>query len=319
MFSVKVTVTLVGLSWVFYGVDFINLAQGWHRVMPSWVLAAVCLQFIALGFGMSRWWVLCNYLEESNIPLKTIASGYFLGLTFNQFLPTSVGGDVVRTYAVYKEGHAGKNLIAAGIMDRLLGILMLLSLAMFTISFRPEFPFNAEIRYSLFPIVTVGVSAFLLFINDKSRTLLINFFEALNVKRKISVVKELVSIALSFGGAGKTLLMALIFSFLLQLSMVFSYMCLAQGLSIQVTLMDLVVLISIVYVAASLPISLGGLGLREGVFVALLVMLGVDKESATILSLLYLAVLWFSCIPGLLVFLGDRSLVPTREQMVIAP
>jgi hypothetical protein len=66
------------------------------------------------------------------------------------------------------------------------------------------------------------------------------------------------------------------------------------------------VAIPAVFLAASLPVSIGGLGVREGTLVGMLVTAGADLKTAINLSLAYLLVLWISSVPGALVILSSR-------------
>ena len=65
----------------------------------------------------------------------------------------------------------------------------------------------------------------------------------------------------------------------------------------------------------AIPISLGGLGLREVSTVGLLVWMGADPQAALTLSLVFLAVSWISVIPGVFtaVHYGFRSFTPEDQ------
>jgi uncharacterized membrane protein YbhN (UPF0104 family) len=55
------------------------------------------------------------------------------------------------------------------------------------------------------------------------------------------------------------------------------------------------------------PVSIGGLGIREGTLVGMLVAAGTNLQLAISLSLVYLLVLWLSALPGALVLLFGRT------------
>ena len=77
-----------------------------------------------------------------------------------------------------------------------------------------------------------------------------------------------------------------------------------MGLQVPITVYFAAV--PLAFVAASVPISLGGLGVREGVLAGLMMAAGVDKHGAVALAVLFLAVLWVSVLPGLLLFVRSR-------------
>jgi len=63
------------------------------------------------------------------------------------------------------------------------------------------------------------------------------------------------------------------------------------------------VAVPVVMLLHVLPISLGGLGVREAGTVGMLVWLGADQQQALALSLVLLGLLWLSVLPGLLLSL----------------
>jgi len=97
------------------------------------------------------------------------------------------------------------------------------------------------------------------------------------------------------------------FAAAMQTLVIATYYLLASGIGIELSLITLFAFVSMVQVAASLPISLGGLGIREGVLVALLAGIGVDIQLGVALSLLFLLTLWLCSLPGAVVMLLKRT------------
>ena len=97
---------------------------------------------------------------------------------------------------------------------------------------------------------------------------------------------------------GPLLFNALVMTVVLQSLVISAYIMLALGTGLDLPVITFFALIPIVVLASNLPISLGGLGVREGVLVALLVVVGVDEQQAISLSLLYLFINWIATLPG---------------------
>lgn len=87
-------------------------------------------------------------------------------------------------------------------------------------------------------------------------------------------------------------------SVLSQLTWVLVLVLLAPGLGVHLPVLQLVVVLMLVSLVSSLPISLGGLGAREGAMMSLLLPLGVDAASVLALSVAYLVALWSCTLPG---------------------
>jgi uncharacterized protein (TIRG00374 family) len=88
---------------------------------------------------------------------------------------------------------------------------------------------------------------------------------------------------------------------------ILTYYLIGHGLGLGLSLTTYLVAIPVVFLAASLPISIGGLGIREGTLVGMLVAAGAELQLAVNLSLLYLIVFWISTLPGALVPLLSRA------------
>ncbi|MEM9163480.1 MAG: lysylphosphatidylglycerol synthase domain-containing protein [Cyanobacteria bacterium P01_F01_bin.4] len=92
-------------------------------------------------------------------------------------------------------------------------------------------------------------------------------------------------------------------SFILQLGIVVYHFLIARQLGISVSFLALLVFIPIVVVITLLPISLGGLGLKEGLWIYLFSRVGLSSEEALLLSLTVTLLGWLLSVPGGLILL----------------
>jgi uncharacterized protein (TIRG00374 family) len=304
----KIVITVACVFWIVDGVDLPGLASSWEGAKLNWVFVALSCQFLALGVGIFRWHTLLNHDAKQKIVLTLTSNAYFVGLAFNQFLPTSVGGDVVRAYLIYRQGSEAKHVISAGIADRLIGMLSMLTMALVAASMWSSFEYTEEILKVLTPLVSGGWLMITLLAFNRSRGLIQAQLGWMGTSRLVTLIRNVILALISFTASPRLILKTVALSAVLQIVIVFAYWFLAKSLQIEIGFLELLLIISITYTAASLPISLGGLGVREGVFVALLLTLGVDKVLATSLSLAYLGVLWASCIPGVLLIITNWSM-----------
>jgi len=116
-------------------------------------------------------------------------------------------------------------------------------------------------------------------------------------------IVDSVLLCYSYRSQPALLLLAALISVLAQSLIILAFVLLGHGIGLDVPVATYFVIVPIVFVAAMLPISLGGLGVREGVLVGLLIAFGADRQLAIGLSLLYLFVLWLSTLPGAAVLL----------------
>ena len=88
-----------------------------------------------------------------------------------------------------------------------------------------------------------------------------------------------------------------------QLLVVLILLILAPGLGVHLPTFQFTVVLMLVFLVSSLPISLGGLGAREGAMMSLMLPLGFDAAAVLALSVAYLLVLWSCTLPGVFMLL----------------
>src|ERR1044071_8257627 len=94
----KLIVSLGILAYIF--TKFVDIRQlGTTLVRANWFYftAAVFVYFLVSGLSAYRWHLLVKP-QDLTVPFRKILAFYFLGMYFNFFLPSSIGGDVFKVY-----------------------------------------------------------------------------------------------------------------------------------------------------------------------------------------------------------------------------
>ena len=90
----------------------------------------------------------------------------------------------------------------------------------------------------------------------------------------------------SFKEYKMALVKILVFSFLLQFAVILNYYLAARALGVELGLASFLFIVPVVTIIAMLPISIGGIGLRENSLVLIMIALGAASDKATLVSLL---------------------------------
>jgi glycosyltransferase 2 family protein len=300
--AVKLAVTAALVTWLLHDVGLSGLAEASQKVSLSALAVALAIQFLAYAVALWRWWLLLRYADV-NVPYLSVKPAYYLGLFFNQLLPTGVGGDAVRTYHLYRKGIALRPLVGSALMDRLIGLFSMIYLAIGGLLVAQTFMLPADGRIALAAFAVAAILGFLVLFLPPTYDLLRRPLVRWQHLPVVGILSDILEICHSYGRAPALLSGALILSFLMQSMEVTIYMLLGHDLGLDMLVATYFAIVPLTFVAASLPISLGGLGVREGVFVGLMVTAGVDKSLAVALAVLFLAILWTSVLPGLWLFL----------------
>lgn len=235
-------------------------------------LAWALLCYLALQLlGIYRWQILARAMGFDRF-FGQYASYYFAGLFFNLFLPTTVGGDVSRCY--YLAGERGRFMSAliTVLADRGCGMMAMMSIASVALIFSTSVSVPSWIV-----IFTVGTSAFLL------AGLILPFMAPALFQRK--------GFPIQYWERPTALFSALSLSLVIQLAVVGINYLIGEALRLTIPMGFYFVFTPLVMAVSMAPISLNGLGVREGAYVFFLLQAEVDEAKALAFALSWLILL----------------------------
>ncbi len=293
---------------LFYLVTFLD----WERikgVMPQLRLEYIWQGFICLFisiFIMSiRWSVL---LHQFSIKQSIMDSWrfYLIGFFYGILLPGVVGGDIVRLGLSVKEHRGGKTFLATSVFfERSCGLLVILMIAAVAVLLSPSLLQGEPVllnSISIFALVFILIF-FIFFVAIKfipDGMLTVNIDHGKTYSTLIDLLHHFKR--MSF----KVIILILSLSFLAHAMDILGSYYLAKALHINQPLSFFFIVIPVVYMATLLPISLGGLGIREGVLAFLLINAGVPGSDAVLLGfLIYINRVVFALLGGGLHMFGS--------------
>ncbi|MEK7313756.1 MAG: lysylphosphatidylglycerol synthase transmembrane domain-containing protein [Deltaproteobacteria bacterium] len=285
---VKVAVSAALLYALFRKTDFNAFLNAVSSVSVFYAALAVLIYFTVQCVSAYRWSLILA--KDVSVPYREILSIYFIGMFFNNFLPTIIGGDVVKGYYLYKRVGNGPKVFASIFMDRYSGFAALMTITLVALAFGyfAVYAIGGAGLIGVFVFLMGGfvcVSLFLWFkgLHDwlVKALLKVSFFR-LNEK-----LDALYCAVMSFKGRGDILFKAFILSLAVQGGVIAGYLILGHAMGIGVKAGYFPLFIPLATVSAMLPFSFAGLGIREAVFVALFTMAGASMEEALGLSLMW--------------------------------
>jgi len=302
--AVKLTITAVLLWLLLRQLDTVEFLNGKNILLPITTLGVgVFLQSLAFGLGGLRWWLLLR-VQDINCGYREILASYYLGVFLNNFLPTGMGGDAVRTIRLRLLGHALRPLIMVAVVDRIIGLIVILVMGAVALPFwnNPYLTGWMPWLPAVFLVISLLVMGILLHFLEPWLARNEHRFQGRFLLALLVVARA----TCAFYRAKGVLLAAVALTLILQNVVVLVYILLGREVGINVPLPVYFVSGLITFLAASLPLSIGGLGVREGALAGLLILAGVDASQAVAVSLLYLVILWTATLPGGLVLLFGR-------------
>jgi len=300
-----------GLLWLATrGVDWPTLTAAVQGASWSWIAAAVALTAVDRILMAWRWLSLLRGVE-ANRPLRSwpLLRVFFVSTFVGTFLPGSVGGDAVRTVAASRQGVSLANAAASVAIDRLLGTLSVLLMAVAGLWF-----IGAELDApQLLPLALLGsvvagtVTALLLFKPGAyERALRLARTHRLPVVDRLA--RKFLAASSQYGARHGLVARVLGASVVVQILRTLQTWCLGMALGLTVSVAWYFAAIPVIVLIVLLPISFAGLGTANVAFRVLFGLAGVPETDAFALSVLFLALSVLGNVPGgLLVATGSRK------------
>lgn len=275
----KVVLSLGLMAFLIARIPLDQLGAALRGAAPPGLALAAALLFASNVLGSWQWGRLLR-AAGIRIPFWKVLAYYHVGLFFNNFLPANVGGDIARVLDASRHGSGRAAAVSTVLLDRLIGTLALAGLALVT-----TIPAIDRFHLSLVYLALLGFFAFSLLL------VWAVFHPALlpNVERLLSRVglgglrPRLDGLASSLQGFRterglfvRLLLVALV----VQVSRIGVHVVVARALGIHVPIAYFFLFVPLLAVIVSLPISLNGIGVREGAGVVLFGLVGVDRAHA---------------------------------------
>lgn len=271
-----------------------------RAVPPAVLLASVA--FYWMGQMLSAWkWQLLLRAAGAQISLRTCLRLYFVGMFWNLWMPTNIGGDVVRALRIAP--FCGGKAVATSsvLLERLTGVIALIAIAFCGLAFQFAAKSSGQseilaLRPLLLAIITLLVLTGAFFFARRRTG---NAGEISPWLRKLRALSD----ALAFYGSTKsrrTLWMALAISLVFQASQVLLNIGLAHAVGLNVSANTFWWLVPTLAIASLVPLGIGGLGVREAAALQLLAGSGASAATVIAWSLLWQTTVWLASLPGVL-------------------
>ncbi len=291
---------VISLGLLTFFLTKVGVRETWERLQGAnigYLLAVFLLYLLSIVLRSYRWRIFLN-AQGVRVSLPKLISLYLIGVFFNLVLPSGFGGDVVRIYELSQYSSRTASSITTVFMDRLSGFLALFAMATLALAFSYRLvpPEVGVTIIAIFLASLVGTGA--LFSRPLWRRLKgLPLLSSLAEKER---VKELYLSAQSYTPTPfvQAISLSLAFNILL---MIMNYLA-ALSFGVEISFWYFLLFIPMISLLLVLPISLSGLGVREGAYIYLFSRVGVPPSSALAISLSIYAVTVATGLIGALIY-----------------
>ena len=283
--------------------NFANIVEASKDLNVYYLIIAFIFYFTAISFIVFRWGTL---LKAHNIFISNrfLWQSALIGFFYNNLLPSSAGGDFYRVYDIKQNKSVPVNEgIASVVMERVIGTLssIILLIVAYFIGLFNYFTRNAALGLIVSGLVIILFFIALFFPRLFKLNLLLNKFRIFSKIRPR--LKEFHVILIGYRHKIKYLVISFLFTMLIQVFFFISYNSISLALGLELRFYVFIFIIPFVSLVSSVPVTIGGIGIRENALVFAVTSFGIAQGQATLFSLILLAIILIIGMTGGIIYL----------------
>lgn len=310
-FVLKLLLGLTLIFFIFSKIEWNEFLETLNRINLIFICIPIILFFFpSLWLSVIKWTKLLS-VHNINLPFKDLYLYYLIGTFFNNFLPSTVGGDVSRVAYLKTATNKPAEIAASIVMERLNGLIALVFLCLFSFILNPSFIHNLIALHSLV-IIFIALLAFLLTVSiysflrfGKNAPYIPKFRILTTLQAKIAQVFNAIYYYRHFQS---TLIETFLLSIAFILFAIFANYLYFLSIGIKVPILELIQIYTIVRLISLLPISINSLGITEGLYIVLFGLIGISSVDALTVALLGRVLLMLVSLSGGFVFILQDKL-----------
>jgi uncharacterized protein (TIRG00374 family) len=304
--AVKIAVSIALLVVLFSRVDVPRLWGVARSASAGWLALAIGLYFLMILASAWRWGLLLQ-AQNIRLPFRRLTSSFLVATFFNNFLPSNIGGDVLRVADTAPAAGSKTLATTVVLIDRAIGLLGLVLVAALgaTAATRmaaaggPAGPFLLWTGFVVAMVVAIPV---LLAPHALARVLQpLRTFHPEWVDERLG---RLTSALLRFREAPAAIGACFAGAIFVQGVLVAFYLAVAHSMRIPVSFAELAVVVPISFIVQMVPVSMNGFGVREATFGFYFSRLGLPLESALLVSFMGAALIMLVSLSGAFAYVG---------------
>ncbi len=308
--GIKAGLTLIAFWFIFRGIDVAHLIDIIEHQDRTLLLETSLFMVVQSVLGGVRWRMIVNALaHEASQRISVYQSQriYYIGVFFTTCLPGTVGGDMVRIWMTRDIGHPLAQAINSVIIDRMIALIGIGIMVLITL------PVIAGLIGVDIAVIYPGAAA----VTVAGLVLLWNMERILkpfsHVKPVHWVLHFMRSLKLIVSHPG-ICLGSICLAVIAHMSYSLSAFTMAESLGIPMTVMQSMTFMPLIMLVTTIPISIGGWGLREASMIGLLGMVGVKPEAAVVLSVQMGLLFMLISMPASIMWLLNRRHAKAHPQ-----
>lgn len=282
------------------GVEIILLKL--ESLKLSWIILGIFIFSISNLLGSLQWYIL---LKHAGVQLKyvSVVRYYYIGLFYNNIFISNMGGDFFRLFYIAKHQNNSSAAISTVFLDRFFGFTMLTFLALIGSIYWYSTMGYSKIGPVLLLVVICWILVILVLFNQKLAGSLGFVFKWFLPARILIKLREIYDLIYNFSKHKRLLALMAVLSFFIQIIRILTHYIAGRAIGVDISFVSFLIFIPLIAFIVSLPISIGGLGVREQTAVILFRRVGVLEPMSIAMEFLAYLLTIICSLPGLIFFI----------------
>ena len=300
---VRVVISITILSLLFTKIDFNDIKESLIKTNHTVLIIGVVIYTLCQVLNAYKWKLIANNAGFSN-KLREYVDYYFVGLFFNLFLPTTVGGDISKAYYLSKHDLQSRKApaIYSVLAERYSGVVIIVwagALVLFT-------PIGNPVP-AVFKILMSFLTILIFIVTPAFPAFWMQFF-----KRK-KWVRTMLRDIRAYWSNPRLVVKAIYWSTLYHILILAIHMLIGSAMGITVPIGYYIMAYSMAAMAGFLPVAFNGIGPREWAYIYFLSFAGVKESDALIFSIFWFGIILASSLLGGIFYLKGQLLPAPTE------
>jgi uncharacterized membrane protein YbhN (UPF0104 family) len=307
--ALKATVS-IGLLWLL--LSRVDVARLWpiaRNASAIWLVGALALYLAMILTSAWRWGLLLK-AQGLVFSFRKLISSFLVATFFNNFLPSNIGGDVIRIADTAPAAGSKTLATTVVLLDRGIGLLGLVLMAAIGATAGPRLgdaagTVGASRLWVGFGVATTIATVALLF--PATFTRLLHPLRLLHAEWVDERLARLTMALSRFRKAPAALGGCFAGAVVVQTVLVAFYLAIAHSMRIPIGFAELAVIVPVTFIVQMIPLSMNGFGVREATFGFYFTRLGLPLESALLVSFVGAALIMLFSLSGGVAYLGRHA------------
>jgi uncharacterized protein (TIRG00374 family) len=315
-------INLRGLAQAFIGIaalalvvmrsDAHGLVEALKNTRVAYLPLAVAASFVVTWLMAYRWG---SILAASGLHFKTgrLFLYYLIGIFFTSFVPGGgISGDVARLIYVDRDVRDKALVLSTVVYERLVGVFTLLQIGLGATLMTRAAGRTGRIIYLSEGVLALAFIAIAMLMSRYVSSKAAQFIRKIGGRTRTVKIAEAAARTLEsiseLRRDGALLFRTSMISILIRLVWSLGCYVVAWAMGLPIGLLSLFAFISLVDLVRLMPISVGGLGVREWAVIVLFASVGITREQALTFSILAFAPIYLNAIAGGILYISRARL-----------